>query len=95
MNSDQTFVLLMTAVICFTVAFLGMVSAALGRHRKRGEQAQLDHEIADRLARMEQAVDAIAVEVERVSEGQRFVSKLMTERNAAPAAIPERVITPH
>ena len=34
--------------------------------------------------RIEQAVDAIAIEVERISEGQRFVTQLMS-RNAAPA----------
>ncbi|GJG87620.1 hypothetical protein tb265_28010 [Gemmatimonadetes bacterium T265] len=35
-----------------------------------------------RLARMEQAVDAIAIEVERVSEGQRFVTRLLSEQQA-------------
>lgn len=34
---------------------------------------------AGRLERIEQAVEAIAVEVERVSEGQRFVTKLMSD----------------
>lgn len=34
----------------------------------------------DRLLRLEQAVDSIAVEVERISEGQRFLTKLQTER---------------
>jgi hypothetical protein len=29
---------------------------------------------------MEQAIDAIAVEVERIAEGQRFTSKLLAER---------------
>lgn len=38
-----------------------------------------------RLERIEQAVEAIAVEVERVSEGQRFVTKLMSEAKIAPA----------
>ena len=36
---------------------------------------------------MEQVVEAMAVEVERVSEGQRFVTKLLAERNPTiPAA---------
>lgn len=42
-------------------------------------------EMAGRLERIEQAVEAIAVEVERVSEGQRFVTKLMSENKAVPA----------
>jgi hypothetical protein len=50
-----------------------------------------------RLERIEQAVDAIAIEVERVSEGQRFVTRLMSERSgqalnaAQPGAEPVRV----
>lgn len=34
----------------------------------------------ERLARVEQAVEAIAIEIERVSEGQRYVTKLLNER---------------
>lgn len=33
-----------------------------------------------RLERMEHAVDAIALEIERISEGQRFTTKLLSER---------------
>jgi hypothetical protein len=42
-----------------------------------------------RLERMEQSIDAIAVEVERISEGQRFTTKLLSESNDA-RALPER-----
>jgi hypothetical protein len=35
----------------------------------------------DRLKRLEQAVDSIAVELERVGEGQRYMTKLMAERD--------------
>jgi hypothetical protein len=44
-----------------------------------------------------QALDAIAVEVERISEGQRFTTKLLSERrdSAVPSTTPPRVITPH
>ena len=38
---------------------------------------------ADRLNRIEQAVDAIAIEIERVSENQRFMTRLMTETQLA------------
>ena len=34
----------------------------------------------DRQKRLEEAIDAIAVELERVGEGQRFVTKLLAER---------------
>jgi hypothetical protein len=47
--------------------------------------------IEQRLERIEQAVDAIAIEMERVSEGQRFTTKLLTDRSAqssSPTAPP-------
>ena len=36
-------------------------------------------ELEQRMERIERAVEAIAVEVERVGEGQRFVTKLLAE----------------
>ena len=44
-------------------------------------------EVQARLERMEQAIDSIAIEVERISEGQRFTTKLLSERGS-PAALP-------
>ncbi len=41
-------------------------------------------ESVKRMERIETAVDAIAIEVERVSEGQRFITRVLTAR--APAA---------
>ncbi len=43
-----------------------------------------------RLARMEQALDALAIEVERISEGQRFVTKLLAGRDKDHAALPSQ-----
>ena len=42
--------------------------------------ASLPNDVAARLDRIEQAIDAIAVEVERIAEGQRFTSKLLASR---------------
>jgi hypothetical protein len=39
-------------------------------------------DLGDRLLRMEQAVESIAIEVERVGEGQRFLTRLHSERDA-------------
>ena len=42
---------------------------------------------SQRLERLEHAVDTIAIEMERVSEGQRFITKIMTQRDgSAPNA---------
>ena len=55
-------------------------------YARRIEQAAppaspMTHDVVARLERMEQAIDAIAVEMERVSEGQRFTTKLLAERS--------------
>ena len=53
-------------------------------------------EISQRLGRLEQAVDATAVEVERISEAQRFTTKLLVEKGRDPQELPKsRVVTPH
>lgn len=40
-----------------------------------------DHATTQRLESLQQAVDTIAIEVERISEGQRFVTRLLSERD--------------
>ena len=40
-------------------------------------------ELADRLNRLDQAIDSVAVEVERIGEGQRFVTRVMSESGRA------------
>jgi hypothetical protein len=42
--------------------------------------------IENRLERIEQAVDAMAIEVERISESQRYLTKLMSEPRQLPGA---------
>jgi hypothetical protein len=55
-------------------------------------------ELVTRLDRIEQAIEAMATEVERIAEGQRFTTKLLSEgRTKAPAAIaapPQAVAAP-
>lgn len=51
-----------------------------------------------RLEELVRSIDAIALEVERISEGQRFATKLLVERGGTPATPPRRdhgVVTPH
>jgi hypothetical protein len=46
------------------------------------KQPKLPSDLMTRLERMEQSLDAVAVEVERISEGQRFTTKLLSEKSA-------------
>ena len=79
--------MIMVVVLCIGVP---LVLALIRKWEReaRAKPVQQDALSADRLERIEQAVDAIAVEVERLGEGQRFVSKLMSERQPERAAIP-------
>jgi hypothetical protein len=43
--------------------------------------------VAEQLQRIEHAVDAMAIEVERISESQRFMTKLQTGGSAQPAPV--------
>jgi hypothetical protein len=76
------------AVMCAPVIAIGLpIARAYARRVESGAtQRGLPPELVARLDRMEQAVDAIAVEVERISEGQRFTTRLLAER-AQPAAL--------
>lgn len=66
----------------FIVVVLLPISIAFARRIWRRSAAvvtSLPREIGDRLMRVEQAVEATAVEVERIGEGQRFLTRLFTE----------------
>lgn len=77
----------MVAVLGVTGIFFGSMTkiiTAMTNRRGTVAPAQLDM-LDQRLTRIEQAIDAMAVEVERISEGQRFTTKLLAERSRADA----------
>jgi hypothetical protein len=75
----------------FLLLSLGIIipiSAGITRRLwRRPQPTPLPHDAETvskaRLDRLEQAVDAIAIEIERISEGQRFVTRVLTERPAS------------
>ena len=80
-----------------TIAIVAIVCSSLysllQMYMQRGNgtavpQAGLN-EVRHELGQLQQAVDAIAIEVERVSEGQRFTTKLLAERDKEVARIRE------
>jgi hypothetical protein len=75
----------MTAIAFFAAAAFSIKAIAAGVIRyaeiqARGKSPEVPGATEERLARIEQAVDSIAIEVERISEGQRFTTKLLAER---------------
>jgi hypothetical protein len=70
------------------------------KHQERKHNPRtLDSGLDQRLDRIEQAVDAIAVEVERLAEGQRFATRLLSEGAGSarkePLAIGREPHSPH
>lgn len=76
--------------IVFILFVLGPLAVSFGRMiwRRAAKPATPPgwDDASHRLGRLEQAVDTIAVEMERVSEGQRFITKIMTQREGAAGA---------
>jgi len=85
------------------ILLLPLVLAWSRRIWHRGApRPSVDLEDSPRLQRMEQAIESIAVEVERIGEAQRFTTKLLADRQPEAAArigaTPRRepgTITPH
>ena len=70
----------------FMLVVLLPISVAFARRiwrRSAAAVAAFPREIGERLLRMEQALEATAVEVERIGEGQRFLTRLFTEGEGA------------
>ena len=74
-------VLFTVLVFVVGISVVGLVN----RYLKRRIDRPLPPEHDQRLDRIEQAVDAIAIEVERISEAQRFAARLLSEGQPADA----------
>lgn len=93
---DPGFLLLSTiqagsAVLCVGIIAWAIVAFARARHGKviTGTLSAASLQpLEARMERLEQATEAIALQVERVAEGQRFVTKLLAQDDKAQAALP-------
>jgi hypothetical protein len=76
-------------VMCAVMVVGWPLARAFGRRMERGTQAAaIPPGMTEQLQRIEQAVDAMSIEVERISESQRFLAKLQSGRSAEPVALP-------
>ena len=80
---EEIAMLAFTSIIASTVVIVFGIRAFAQRGRSKGP-VELPRQVDQRLERIEQAVDAIAIEVERISEGQRFTTKLLSDRAETP-----------
>ena len=91
MDPDVGNFIVVAIVIVLMVGALSAITVGLVRGLKpksRRENRELPSPLYEqRLDQLQQSVDAIAVEVERIAEAQRFSAKLLAERgetNALP-----------
>src|SRR4051812_4722488 len=94
-----TFVAAMSVLGCTTAVILAMIRRRSHRLPDADIGRRLD-EISDRLLRIDGAVDTMAVEVERISEAQRFTARVLADRSSPGGAVlPEKSrvgsTTPH
>jgi hypothetical protein len=86
-------------IVCLTVGFIASLQFIRRLIEMRHDRALRSppDALMERLERIEVAVDATAVEVERISESNRFVAKLLSDRTGqlTPPSKPGKVITPH
>ena len=76
-------VIVMLGAFATAIIFAIGIPLARGYSRRMDKNPRIPSEVADRLERMERAIDSIAVEVERITEGQRFTTKLLSEVRGA------------
>lgn len=76
------------AVVAFVIVGLPL-ARAWARRLDRGASAPagIPREVTERLAHIENAVDSIALEVERISEGQRFTTRLLADKHGETAGV--------
>lgn len=78
----------------FTIFVMFPLAVAFARRmwkrttRESKAPPPLSPQVEQRLERLEQGVDAIAIEIERITEGQRFVTKLLSESASSPLKLP-------
>jgi archaellum component FlaC len=75
----------LSIIFIFFPLAIGVAKSMWRRSNRSSVPPQVLNETAQRLERLESSVDAIAVEVERISEGQRFVTKLLSEGQGTAA----------
>ena len=89
--STELWIPAVTTVVIVSIV-CGSGYSLLKMYMRRGSETAVPpaglKEIHDRLGQLQQAVDSIAIEVERLSEGQRFTTKLLAEREREVAQIP-------
>ena len=83
MAGDLGAIIALSGLVAGIGVLAGAFAGAYFFGKSRGQRDALgtgsDPELLARVARIEQIVETTAIEIERISEGQRFTTKLLSE----------------
>ena len=87
---DEDIVIPLAGMLMIIVLAIGVpLVRALGRRWEKEARPRGDIEVSQRLAHIEQAIDAMSLEIERISEGQRFVTRMLADKSPERIALPQ------
>ncbi len=84
----MVFLLWLLVLIAVSATVSAIVTSTLLRGRGEALPGAVGGTADERLRRLEAAVESLTAEVERVSEGQRFLTEVLSERNGHPRLRP-------
>jgi hypothetical protein len=83
---DLGVIIALIGVISGVLVLAGAFAGAYFYGKSKGQRESVttgrDPELMARMSRVEQIVESTAIEIERISEGQRFTTKLLSEKKA-------------
>jgi hypothetical protein len=78
--------ILLTILVGVTGGSVAEIVRAFFRHREPPKRSQeFERRLDDRLKHLEQSMEAMALDIERIAEAQRFAARLLAD-SGAPAA---------
>lgn len=77
----------MVAVI---IVGLPLARAFARRLDRKAVPPVIDPRLTEQLQRIEHTVESMAIEIERISEAQRYMARLQTEQRGEPASLPRQ-----
>jgi Na+/glutamate symporter len=86
MGPEVTVPLGFFGTVIIIVIGLPLARAFSRRVDLEAKNPRIPSEMGARLERIEQAIETVAIEVERISEGQRFTTRLLSEGKSASEA---------
>lgn len=87
MTPDTVAVIALTAIVSGCYAVVAIARIVFGRRHAEPQLPQVA-QLEERVARLEHAVESLSVDSSRLVDGQRFLTQLLADRQAAGELVP-------